>query len=131
QQLFVSEGDRSGISDPRAYAQNRLPNGRSKINELGNFWPRTYEGHFASQDVPKLWQLIQFEFPQVTADSSNTLIATNCQRWSLHLLTHCPKLNQVKCCSVPAYSSLYEENGPSRFQKYARTDQEEHWCRDN
>src|SRR6266853_1027147 len=50
---------------------------------VGNRRPRADKGHFAAQNVPKLWKFIQAGFPEESADGSHSRVVHDLVYWLL------------------------------------------------
>src|SRR5581483_264167 len=65
--FFISINEAGKIGYPGPDLKNGLPGWILKIDKRRNFRPRAHQTHVAFQDVPELWQFVEFKAPQKSA----------------------------------------------------------------
>ena len=78
QRVHLAETQRCEVSNAGFAPQNVALFRGVLLDVSRNFRPRTDKAHVASQNVPKLRQLVQFRAPQDSADSRNARVAFSC-----------------------------------------------------
>src|ERR1700722_16991107 len=117
QDLFLTaEGDgrRSGDTGPVRHV------GNSRI--LRQLWAGTYQAHVAAEDVIKLWQFIELEFPHPSAEGSHSLIATLGESHLCNAslqLHHAAEFVDAEEAAIAAHAFLRKQRIPSGCEPYA------------
>src|SRR5262245_11719860 len=95
------------------------------LDETRSFGTRTDQAHVATQDVPKLRELVEPGTPQEFADPRDTGV---CRRrpdrsgGPLGSVIHRPEFKQCKFTPILTHARLSVEHGPGRVELYKSHD---------